>query len=190
MGAPALVPLLHRPCFSPQFPWKRSVTVHPGPDLACTCSRTRSRFAIVGPNGIGKSTLLGLISGHLQPTTGYVTRNPKASCQAQTSCSSCVSLPCTSSRAQLSSSEAALASLACARAAPAPSDSMVTRSVLSACSPLPAVHAALGCAAQVRLAVFSQHHVDGMDLALTPLQVRPAAPTKTAPQCYYLKQLL
>ena len=24
---------------------------------------------------------------------------------------------------------------------------------------------------QVRLAIFSQHHVDGLDLALTPLQV-------------------
>jgi hypothetical protein len=58
-----------------------------------------SRFAIVGPNGIGKSTLLGLISGELAPTRGHVYRNPK-----------------------------------------------------------------------VRLAVFSQHHVDGLDLALTPLQ--------------------
>lgn len=58
-----------------------------------------SRFAIVGPNGIGKSTLLGLISGALQPTQGHVYRNPK-----------------------------------------------------------------------VRLATFSQHHVDGLDLALTPLQ--------------------
>lgn len=36
-----------------------------------------SRFAIVGPNGIGKSTLLGLISGELQPTKGHVYRNPK-----------------------------------------------------------------------------------------------------------------
>ena len=36
-----------------------------------------SRFAIVGPNGIGKSTLLGLISGHLEATTGQITRNPK-----------------------------------------------------------------------------------------------------------------
>mmetsp|Transcript_18986 Transcript_18986/g.32470 ORF Transcript_18986/g.32470 Transcript_18986/m.32470 type:complete len:755 (+) Transcript_18986:110-2374(+) len=57
-----------------------------------------SRFAIVGPNGIGKSTLLSLISGHLQATTGMVNRNSK-----------------------------------------------------------------------IRLATFSQHHVDGMDLALTPL---------------------
>ncbi|EFJ43918.1 hypothetical protein VOLCADRAFT_65399 [Volvox carteri f. nagariensis] len=59
-----------------------------------------SRFAIVGPNGIGKSTLLNLISGKLQPTEGSITRNTR-----------------------------------------------------------------------VRLATFSQHHVDGLDLALTPLQV-------------------
>jgi len=59
-----------------------------------------SRFAIVGPNGIGKSTLLNLISGGLEPTSGHIQRNPK-----------------------------------------------------------------------VRMATFSQHHVDGLDLALTPLQV-------------------
>jgi hypothetical protein len=53
----------------------------------------------VGPNGIGKSTLLGLIGGTLEPTRGHIYRNPK-----------------------------------------------------------------------VRLAVFSQHHVDGLDLALTPLR--------------------
>ena len=58
-----------------------------------------SRFAIVGPNGCGKSTMLRLISGPLQPTRGYVFRNPK-----------------------------------------------------------------------LRLGIFSQHHVDGLDLALTPLQ--------------------
>ena len=58
-----------------------------------------SRLSIVGPNGIGKSTLLGLMSGTLAPTKGHVYRNPK-----------------------------------------------------------------------VRMAVFSQHHVDGLDLALTPLQ--------------------
>lgn len=37
-----------------------------------------SRASIVGPNGIGKSTLLGLISGTLEPVSGHVTRNPKA----------------------------------------------------------------------------------------------------------------
>ncbi|CAD7697954.1 unnamed protein product, partial [Ostreobium quekettii] len=58
-----------------------------------------SRCAIVGPNGIGKSTLLNLIAGALEPTVGYVQRNAK-----------------------------------------------------------------------VRFATFSQHHVDGLDLALTPLQ--------------------
>ena len=49
--------------------------------------------------GIGKSTLLNLISGILEPTVGHITRNPK-----------------------------------------------------------------------VRMATFSQHHVDGLDLALTPIQ--------------------
>ncbi|KFM22419.1 ABC transporter F family member 3 [Auxenochlorella protothecoides] len=58
-----------------------------------------SRFAIVGPNGIGKSTMLGLISGTLEPTKGFIHRNSK-----------------------------------------------------------------------LRLGIFSQHHVDGLDLALTPLQ--------------------
>jgi ABC-type polysaccharide/polyol phosphate transport system ATPase subunit len=30
-----------------------------------------------GPAHAGKSTLMGLISGHLQPTKGHITRNPK-----------------------------------------------------------------------------------------------------------------
>lgn len=57
-----------------------------------------SRLAMVGPNGIGKSTLLKLISGELKPLTGTAFRSPK-----------------------------------------------------------------------VRLAVFSQHHVDGLDLSKSPL---------------------
>ena len=36
-----------------------------------------SRLAIVGPNGIGKSTLLSLISGRLEASKGAITRNPK-----------------------------------------------------------------------------------------------------------------
>jgi len=36
-----------------------------------------SRFAIVGSNGIGKSTLLNLIAGSLEPVKGHVQRNPK-----------------------------------------------------------------------------------------------------------------
>lgn len=36
-----------------------------------------SRLAIVGPNGVGKSTLLGLISKALEPTVGYIQRSPK-----------------------------------------------------------------------------------------------------------------
>lgn len=57
-----------------------------------------SRLAMVGPNGIGKSTLLKLISGELKPVKGTVFRSPK-----------------------------------------------------------------------VRMAVFSQHHVDGLDLSKSPL---------------------
>ena len=36
-----------------------------------------SRLAIVGPNGIGKSTLLNLICGQLDPTFGLIQRNSK-----------------------------------------------------------------------------------------------------------------
>lgn len=57
-----------------------------------------SRVAMVGPNGIGKSTILKLIGGELQPTSGTVFRSAK-----------------------------------------------------------------------VRIAVFSQHHVDGLDLSSNPL---------------------
>nr|QNQ79026.1 ABC transporter F family member 3 [Paeonia lactiflora] len=57
-----------------------------------------SRIAMVGPNGIGKSTILKLISGELQPSSGTVFRSAK-----------------------------------------------------------------------VRIAVFSQHHVDGLDLTSNPL---------------------
>ncbi|EPS74591.1 hypothetical protein M569_00164, partial [Genlisea aurea] len=57
-----------------------------------------SRVAMVGPNGIGKSTILKLISGELQPTSGTVFRSAK-----------------------------------------------------------------------VRIAVFSQHHVDGLELSSNPL---------------------
>ena len=59
-----------------------------------------SRLAIVGPNGIGKSTLLALIGGSLTPTAGHITRSSKC-----------------------------------------------------------------------RIAVFAQHHVDGLDLTLSPLAV-------------------
>lgn len=58
-----------------------------------------TKIVLVGSNGIGKSTLLNLISGNLHETAGHIYRNPK-----------------------------------------------------------------------LRIAVFSQHHVDGVDLSLTPLQ--------------------
>lgn len=36
-----------------------------------------SMFAVVGPNGIGKSTILKLIAGDLQPSSGTVFRSAK-----------------------------------------------------------------------------------------------------------------
>lgn len=36
-----------------------------------------THIAVVGPNGIGKSTILKLISGELQPTSGTVFRSAK-----------------------------------------------------------------------------------------------------------------
>ena len=36
-----------------------------------------SRVALVGPNGVGKTTLLNLMQGVLDPQTGHVSRNPK-----------------------------------------------------------------------------------------------------------------
>eukprot|EP00890_Picochlorum_soloecismus_P002952 jgi/Picsp_1/3658/NSC_06495-R1_abc transporter family protein len=72
-----------------------------------------SRIALVGGNGIGKSTLLNLISGKLEPLKGYVYVNPK-----------------------------------------------------------------------LRVATFSQHHVDGLDLAMTPLQYLASCyPHAKEPQC-------
>jgi ATP-binding cassette subfamily F protein 1 len=37
----------------------------------------KSRIAIVGPNGVGKSTLINLIMGELEPTSGEIIRNRK-----------------------------------------------------------------------------------------------------------------
>ncbi|WP_426354928.1 ribosomal protection-like ABC-F family protein [Exiguobacterium sp. R-39] len=37
---------------------------------------TKDRIAIVGANGSGKSTLLHLLLGHLEPTSGLITRGP------------------------------------------------------------------------------------------------------------------
>jgi len=39
------------------------------------CVDLQSRIALVGPNGVGKSTLLKLMSGQLKETTGYVHRH-------------------------------------------------------------------------------------------------------------------
>ena len=53
--------------YGPKYPWLfRGVDV--GIDQG-------SRVAIVGPNGVGKSTFLSLLIGDLEPTDGTVTRN-------------------------------------------------------------------------------------------------------------------
>ena len=43
--------------------------------LSNVCVCLPSRIAIVGNNGVGKSTLLKLLTGEATPTTGSVTRN-------------------------------------------------------------------------------------------------------------------
>ena len=68
----------HLPTHPPTHPPSptRYCALHAPPPSRCSLD-LNSRFSIVGPNGIGKSTLLGLISGELEPTRGHVHRNPK-----------------------------------------------------------------------------------------------------------------
>src|SRR3954468_18728948 len=58
-----------------------SVTVVRGPSLVLSdVSLTvapGSRLGIVGPNGVGKSTLLATLAGELAPDTGSVVRAPR-----------------------------------------------------------------------------------------------------------------
>lgn len=51
-------------------------------DLNLTLSSGR-RYGLVGPNGVGKSTLAKLIAGELEPTRGSVTRNGRFAYLAQ-----------------------------------------------------------------------------------------------------------
>jgi ATPase subunit of ABC transporter with duplicated ATPase domains len=58
-----------------------SITVVRGPSLVLSdVSLTvapGSRIGVVGPNGVGKSTLLATLAGELTPDTGTVTRSPR-----------------------------------------------------------------------------------------------------------------
>ena len=58
----------------------RSVGFAHGPDVVLADVTVAvgpgSRLAVVGPNGVGKSTLLGLLAGELSPETGTVTVAP------------------------------------------------------------------------------------------------------------------
>ncbi len=60
----------------------RSVTVHRGPlvvlDAVDLTLAPGDRIGLVGPNGVGKSTLLMALAGRLAPATGTVTRAPRA----------------------------------------------------------------------------------------------------------------
>jgi ABC-type branched-subunit amino acid transport system ATPase component len=49
-------------------------TAQPPKEPHCSASHT---CVLGNPAGIGKSTLLGLISGTLEPVKGHITRNPK-----------------------------------------------------------------------------------------------------------------
>jgi energy-coupling factor transporter ATP-binding protein EcfA2 len=135
----------------------------------------------VGPNGIGKSTLLGLISGELEPTRGHVQRNSKVRGRAGGWPGVKVPEPGGQGNGLVRGGCLSVGK----RGAPAGAWHAVGHpfSSTGACSqppppattrPLPRRTALLYCPAvpllQVRLAVFSQHHVDGLDLALTPLQ--------------------
>jgi ATPase subunit of ABC transporter with duplicated ATPase domains len=56
-------------------------TRYPGQDLLFSevefSINQNSRICLVGPNGIGKTTLLNVIYQELEPTQGLVTRNPR-----------------------------------------------------------------------------------------------------------------
>lgn len=113
-----------------------------------------SRAAIVGPNGVGKSTLLGLIAGArawprfsllLCAGAGWGRARERWGCKA---------------RAQERSNTR--------------NQHTTTQQTTQYPSPKGTLEPTRGFVARnpgVRLAVFSQHFVDGMDLALTPLGV-------------------
>lgn len=59
--------------FDSGFNYPQSETLFRGLDFGIAGD---SRIALIGPNGVGKSTLLKLIDGNLEPTEGSITRSP------------------------------------------------------------------------------------------------------------------
>lgn len=116
-------------------------------------STARSRIALVGPNGIGKTTLLNLMNGNLRPDTGHVSRNTRRG-------------PACASRC---------------RRSPAPQNYSYVFSLRRRHSP--ADHqSTLPARRRVRIASFSQHHVDDLEMTATPLShlqhCFPSAPSQ------------
>jgi energy-coupling factor transporter ATP-binding protein EcfA2 len=164
---------------------------HTATHIICCCrlpwQDLESRAAIVGPNGIGKSTLLGLISGALEPVTGHITRNPKVGRQQQqqqqqqqqhSPCRGCAQtvaswhLMRTSRRVcitLLQQEQHPLTQPFNCRYSTVKAACVRCRLCAACLCLLPAADTA--ATPQVRLATFSQHHVDGMDLALNAVQV-------------------
>lgn len=66
----------HIPFFS--YPWKKGTCTSNFISLVNFVIPTQHNcISVVGPNGIGKSTILKLISGDLQPSSGTVFRSAK-----------------------------------------------------------------------------------------------------------------
>ena len=98
--------------------------------------------------GISKSTLLGLLDDKLEPSTGIIDRNPHASFAVERT----HQLRKLSSECLVHAGIGKSTLLGLIGGTLEPSTGMINRNP------------------RTRFATFSQHHVDGLDLALNPLQ--------------------